>query len=95
MAVSELQARHTHFNSLVISNLRPSEWSHDVWSETEKDVAFGAMRGLWQLRDIDLSRTLVSRRMPVREERASGWKTRIVDDCSQSSVSVPRKQLRS
>ena len=56
--------------------------------ETRTDVAFGAMRGPWQLRHTDLTDKLVSRRMPVREERTSGWSTRVVDDCTESEISV-------
>ena len=88
MSLEELRGRRAEFNDQVIANLRRSEWTQDLMAETMKDVAFGAMRGPWRLCDTDFSSRLVSRQMPVREERAAGWKTRIVDDCTESGINV-------
>ena len=74
MGLAELRENSQCFNRTVMQNLRPSQWASDVWDETAKDVEFGAMLGPWRLQHDDLQGKLVSRRMPVREQRAAGWK---------------------
>ena len=88
LSVSDLRKQKKDFNQLVLGNLKSSQFSDDVVSETNKDVEAGAMLGPWPLGDVDLDSILLSRRMPVREERQAGWKTRIVDDCSESGVNM-------
>ena len=88
MSVQELREKRAELNASVIGSLRKSDWIQDLMDETMKDIAFGAMRGPWRLQNVDLIDKLVSRHMPVREERASGWKTRVVDDCTESGVNV-------
>ena len=88
LSVQELRDRRAEFNSVVLSSLTSSQWSDDLVEETAKDVVAGAMHGPWRLEDINIENKLLSRRMPVREERATGWKTRVVDDCSQSGINL-------
>ena len=87
-SVQQLRAMRADLNASVLGNLRSTQWADDVMDETAKDVAFGAMRGPWKFSETSLSDISVSRRMPVREERSSGWKTRIVDDCSESGINT-------
>ena len=47
--------------------------------QTLDDVEFGAMLGPWPLNQVETSRISLSRRLRVREERGSGWRTRVVD----------------
>ena len=82
----ELRARRTELNPQVVRKLKPTEWDGDVLRSTLDDVAFGAMAGPWPLSDINMSRVTLSRRLPVREERESGWRTRIVDHKTESEV---------
>ena len=64
------------FNKVVIGNLKPSQWSEDLMAQTQADVVAGAMKGPWCLESVCLDNKLLSRRMPVREEREAGFKTR-------------------
>ena len=64
--------------------------------QTLDDVEFGAMAGPWPLIEVETSRINLSRRLPVREERGSGWRTRVVDHKTESSVNLatqPRDKL--
>ena len=74
LSVQNLRDQREVFNATVLANLKSSQWSDDVMSETRKDVEAGAMLGPLPLEGIDLDNRLLPRRMPVREERQSGWK---------------------
>ena len=88
LSVAELRSKRSSFNEAVLGNLKPSQWSADVMEETVNDIKFGAMRGPWLLHEASICDKLLSRRMPVREERSAGWKTRVVDDCSESGINM-------
>ena len=49
LTVSQLRTKRHGFNTMVVSNLKPSEWDGDAFASAGEDVEFGAMRGLWKL----------------------------------------------
>ena len=73
-------------NDNILAKLRASEWEDDIWAQTQEDIALGAMANLVRASDLDLSQVTLSRRLPVREERQQGWRTRVVDDKTESGI---------
>merc|ERR1712086_603687 len=71
-------------NEAVISRLKEDEFSEDLMEETKADLEFGCMARLVPVSEVDLSKISVSRRIPVRELRAKGWRTRVVDHMTES-----------
>ena len=57
-------------------------------TQTMSDVETGAMKGPWRFEDVRLDDKLLSRRMPVREEREAGFRTRVTDDCTESGINL-------
>ena len=86
LSARDLRARRSELNPLVVRKLKATEWDGDVLRSTHEDVDFGAMAGPWPLSDVDTSCITLSRRLPVREEREAGWRTRIVDHKTESEV---------
>ena len=71
-------------NELVLAGVRELPFSDDVLDITRADAASGVMTEPVPLEDIDLTEVTLTRRIPVREHRAKGWKTRIVDHATAS-----------
>ena len=71
-------------NLHILHSLRESEYSADLWEIHSKDVELGAMGKAEVLRQESLSDVTLSRRIAVRELREAGWRTRAVDDMSES-----------
>ena len=94
LSVQNLRDQRSCFNANVLAKLKNSEWSEDLLTETHKDVAAGAMRGPWPLKDIDIGNKLLSRRMPVREERQAGWKTVSLTTALRVVSTWPHRQAR-
>ena len=86
MTLPELRAIRKDSNGEVVHKLRSTEWDDDVMRQTLDDVEFGAMAGPWPLDTVETCRISLCRRLPVREERGSGWRTRVVDHKTESSV---------
>ena len=84
VSVEQVKADRKLLNDAVISRLREDEFSDDVMKETLADVEFGCMARLSKLEDVDLGKVSVSRRIPVRELRSKGWRTRVVDHMTES-----------
>ena len=60
--------------------------SPDVWSYTGADADSGlvtAPRPLWEA---DLDTWTFTRRFPLRESRAKGWRTRVADHATESPL---------
>ena len=97
ISVEQVRADRKLLNEAVISRLRDDEFSDDVMKETKVDIDFGCMARLTPIDQIDLSRISVSRRIPVRELRAKGWRTRVVDHMTESMhnpATVPADKIR-
>ena len=68
----------------MLAGVRELPFSDDVLAITREDAASGFMTEPVPLEDIDLTEVTLTRRIPVREHRAKGWKTRIVDHTTAS-----------
>ena len=86
ISVEELRERRLEKNELLVEKVRTSEWQDDLMSENIADVEFGALSEIYLLEEIDMDAVTLSRRLPVREERSKGWRTRVVDHKSESMV---------
>ena len=64
------------------------EYMEDVWKETWNDYELGAMTAPEPLTPEHLKHVNVARRFPVRELRASGWRTRVVDHETENAVNL-------
>ena len=71
---------------LVLTGVRGPPFSDDVSAITREDVASGFMTEPVPLEDIDLTGVTLTRRIPVREHRAKGWRTRTVDHATESLI---------
>ena len=82
----ELRASRTAHNDFVLSKLRELPYNEDIYPKTVEDSELGAMTPpgpLWPSMMHDRNFT---RRIPVREQRAGKWRTRIVDHETESFV---------
>ena len=55
-------------------------------ASTREDAALGLMPEPVPLEDIDLKEVPLTRRIPAREHRATGWRTRPVDQATESLI---------
>ena len=74
------------YNDIVLSSLRYDEWEDDIWQGTTADAEDGYMTYPVPLEAVDLDRVLLTRRLGAREERAKGWRTRLVDHFTESGA---------
>jgi hypothetical protein len=82
----ELRDNRRVHNELVLAALRADEWEGDIWDGTMADAEAGFMSEPVPLDAVDLDRVTLTRRLGVREERAAGWRTRVVDHFTESGV---------
>ena len=68
----------------MLAGVRELPFSDDVLDITREGAASGVMTEPVPLEDIDLTEVTLTRRIPVREHRAKGWKTRIADHTTAS-----------
>ena len=86
LQVSELRRHRAVINELVLAGVRELPFSDDVLAITRDDAASGFMTEPVPLEDIDLTEVTLTRRIPVREHRAKGWRTRTVDHATESLI---------
>ena len=84
VSVDQVRNDRRQLNAAVISRLKEDEFSGDLMKETMADLEFGCMARLMPIDQVDLSKISVSRRIPVRELRSKGWRTRVVDHMTES-----------
>ena len=84
MSVSDLRARRSEINQVVLAGVRELPFSSDVYDITCEDAEAGFMRGPFPLDALNLSEVTLTRRIPVRELRSKGWRTRAVDHATES-----------
>eukprot|EP00972_Heterocapsa_arctica_P107411 15820862-Heterocapsa_arctica.AAC.1 len=85
---SQLRSERAERNQFVLSQLRESEWDGDLMAEADKDLELGAMTAVVPLSNVDLDSINVSRRLPVREQKSAGWRTRAVEHKTESGVNL-------
>ena len=82
----DLREQRSELNHKVISKLRDMPFSEDILPAVLKDVEAGFMMPPVSLDEVDLRKCNLTRRIPVREERQAGWRTRIVDHETESCI---------
>ena len=75
-------------NKKVISKIKESEYSDDVWHQTTQDAMLDRMTWPIEVQDYHIQHTTLCRRVAVREyrEHKGAWRTRTVDHFSESWV---------
>ena len=71
---------------LVLVGVRELPLPDDVFDITRDDAASGFLTEPVPLEDMDLTVVTLTRRIPVREHRAKGWRTRTVDHATASLI---------
>ena len=86
LSVAEFREQRTERNTYVMSRVVPSEWSSDVWDSTVADAQAGYITPPVPVHHLDFSLISLTRRLPVREERQKGMRTRSVDHFTESGI---------
>ena len=73
-------------NEAVLDMMRTSEWENDMMESALNDMDVGAMGPVVEASSLNLDNVTLTRRLAVREERAKGWRTRVVDHKTESGV---------
>ena len=81
-----LRQNRVAFNQQVLDAIKPLPYSEDILPATQTDFEKGFMTRPRRMASHDKKRGNITRRIPVREERASGWRTRIVDHETESLI---------
>ena len=88
MTVAELRENRAVINRCVVNAVKELPFSHDVTPQVLDDAELGAMTQPRLLVPRDLESLTLTRRIPVRELRAKGWRTRVVDHETESGVNA-------
>ena len=72
-------------NQKILDTLRESEYASDVWEQTVSDSQDGWMSYPEVVTSTPADKVL-TRRLAVREQRKSGWRTRVVDHATESEI---------
>ena len=84
--LQQLQRNRVEGNWRVISAVRELPFSGDIFPQVLEDAEIGAMTMPRLLMPTDIQTVTLTRRIPVRELRSKGWRTRVVDHESESGV---------
>ena len=82
----DLREHREDINKMVLAKVKELPFSEDILPAVHKDAEQGFMSTPRKLMTKDKSGVNLTRRIPVREERQSGWRTRIVDHETESLV---------
>ena len=85
LSVEDLIAQSPSRNRELVASARPSEWDEDLMYIAPTDAELGFNSLPRKLSDWFLDNVTLCRRIPVREEKVSGWRTRPVDDESENA----------
>ena len=86
MTVNELRENRSLFNQKVLSAVKELPFSSDIIPQVLEDFELGAMSQPRPLEPADMQRVSLTRRIPVRELRSKGWRTRVVDHETESGI---------
>ena len=81
-----LRTHRETLNQVVLAGIKELPYSEDLLTLTQEDAEEGYMNGPFPLEELDLSTINLTRRIPVRELRSKGWRTRPVDHATESMV---------
>ena len=96
-SIQQLQEQRGVMNRRVRHFLKDVPFGEDIGPQAQKDHMLGAMTLPRPLREDDLEQVTLTRRIPVRELRASGWRTRIVDhhtECGVNLCTTPQDRVK-
>ena len=96
-SIQQLRDQREVMNRRVLHLLKEVPFSDDIGPQVQKDHMLGAMTLPRPLREDDLEQITLTRRIPVRELRASGWRTRIVDhytECGVNWCTTPQDRVK-
>ena len=85
-AVDDLRACRRSLNLAVVQAVKEVSFSEDIALQVEKDSLIGAMMLPRPVQAGDP--VSLARRIPVRELKPNGWRTRVVDHETESGVNV-------
>lgn len=88
LTVQELRNSRSSFNQVVVRAVKQLPFSQDVLPQVLADCGRHFMSSPRALTPEDMFDKLLTRRIPVREERAHGWRTRVVDHEPESGVNM-------
>ena len=74
-------------NQVVLSKVRESEYSDMIHEQTIDEVAHGRMTPPRRMKERDIKKYSMARRLGVREERPyeeKGWRLRLVDHMAEN-----------
>ena len=80
------RSQRESFNEKVLASLKELPFLEDMFPQVVEDADEGFMSQPRPLVSGDLVDKSMTRRIPVREERAKGWRTRVVDHETESGV---------
>ena len=86
LEVSQLRANRRAVNEIVLAGVRVLPFSDDVLKITQEGAALGFMTEPVPLEAVCLEDITLTRRIPVRELRSKGWRTRTVDHSTESLI---------
>ena len=84
----DLRSNRKDYNKAVLAKLKELPHSEDILPQAQKDAAQGFMTNPRLLKEEDVEKVNLTRRIPVREERESGWRTRVVDHKTESMINT-------
>lgn len=88
MTVQQLRQNRVALNQNVLAAVKELPFSEDISPQVYDDFFLGAMTVPRLLTPSDVESVTLTRRIPVRELRAKGWRTRVVDHESESGVNL-------
>lgn len=88
LTVEELRKSRSSFNQVVVRAVKQLPFSEDVLPQVLADCEQHFMSYPRALTPEDMLDKSLTRRIPVREERAHGWRTRVVDHETESGVNM-------
>ena len=91
VTLEQLRAHREALNLLVLSGVKELPYSDEVFDITCEDAEQGFMSEPVPIDTVDLSQVSLTRRIPVRELRAKGWRTRTVDHATESLINDATK----
>lgn len=83
---TELLRMRPEMNRRVLAACMEVDFTEDVWLSTTDESTEGITSEPSPIFDEDLAKCTFTRRLPVREERSKGWRTRMVDHFTESQV---------
>ncbi|CAK0831274.1 unnamed protein product, partial [Prorocentrum cordatum] len=88
VSIDILRSHKHEINQQTPAALRDLPHAEDIMAEVQEDVDIGAMTPSEPLLPSHARDYLLTRRIPVREERNGEWKTRVADHGTESAVNL-------